>query len=176
MIQSHQDAVSYMPLLQTLIGGLLTFLGGLSATYLIQRSQRKADRQNLASAFYGEVSALLAIIEKRGYLESIEHDLEHMARTGQISLTHFKVSRSYFNVYEQNVGKIGLLPAPLPEKIVSFYTFVFAALEDFQDIGEGKFQHCAVSEVKEMLEELLDISKNVLILGKQIQNLIKPTQ
>ena len=57
MIQANPESVSYLPLLQTLIGGLLTFLGGLIGTVLIQRSQRKADRANLASAFYGEISA-----------------------------------------------------------------------------------------------------------------------
>jgi len=85
MNHSSSETASYLPLLQTLIGGILTFLGGLLGSYLIQKSQRKSERENLASAFYGEISALLSIIEKRGYIQDLEDDLKNIKETGEAS-------------------------------------------------------------------------------------------
>lgn len=174
MNPSPSEPVSYLPLLQTLIGGLLTFLGGLLGSHLIQRSQRKSERKNLASAFYGEISALLSIIEKRGYIQALKNNLKHIEETGEVSFSYFKVTQNYFRVYEQNIGKIGLLNAPLPEKIVTFYTFVFATLEDFEDMAKPEFDTTEVPYVKELLEELVGISNTAVVLGEEIKQLIKP--
>jgi hypothetical protein len=97
-----------------------------------------------------------------------------MHTTGQTSLTSFRTSRSHFNVYEQNVGKIGLLKAPLPEKIVCFYTLVFSVLEDFEDIGKGRYRNSAVLKASNQLKELRDILEEGILLGNEIRTLIKP--
>ena len=159
--------MDYSPLLQTLLGGGLAISGGLIGTAYTQWLQRKAERENLASAFHGEISALLSIIEKRGYMSSIEEDIEFIEKTGQAQFSHFRVTKSYFSVYEQNVGKIGILSAPLPEKIVLFYTFIFAILEDFEEMGLLAFEYSNVSELAERLNEMRDIAKNIISIGNE---------
>jgi len=99
----------YIPLLQTLVGGLLTFLGGLLGSVIIQQQQRKAERNSLASAFYGEIQALLKIIERRQYIQRIQEAIEDIRSNREISF-RIKVTRKYFNVYEKNLDKIGILP------------------------------------------------------------------
>ncbi len=173
-IAATSQSSIYLPLISTLVGGLLTFLGGLTGSYLVQKFQRDADRKNLASAFYGEISALLEITEKRQYIQGVEANLQEIKTTGRTNLMSFAVTLKYFNVYDQNVGKLGVLLAPLPEKIVSFYTLTFAAIEDFQEIASGKYQNSNAAAIEKMLEELLDICNEAVALGKEIQTLIKP--
>ena len=107
-------------------------------------------------------------------MSSIEEDIEFIEKTGQAQFSHFRVTKSYFSVYEQNVGKIGILSAPLPEKIVLFYTFIFAILEDFEEMGLLAFEYSNVSELAERLNEMRDIAKNIISIGNEIRNLIKP--
>jgi hypothetical protein len=128
----------YLPLVQTLIGGVLTFLGGLLGSFLIQKQQRRAEQKSLASAFYGEIKALVGIIEKRQYIQGIKTSIHHL-KSGRKSPFQVRVTRKYFNVYEKNLDKIGILPNPLPEEIVDLYTVMTAILEDLDTINEPEF-------------------------------------
>jgi hypothetical protein len=168
--------MDYAPLLQTLIGGLLALLGGFSATWFTQWLHKRVERKNIASAFYGEISSLLRIIKVRGYVQGLEDDLRYMqSNLGDISFTHFKATKNYFRVYEYNIGKIGLLNEPLPEKIISFYTFIFAALEDIEEMNQADFSP-SNAELTETIEEILHIAKEVISVGNEILSLIKPDQ
>src|ERR1043165_2783708 len=109
MIYAIQNSSNYLPLIQTLVGGLLTFIGGVLGSILIQRLQRKYERESIASAFYGEVSAILTIVEKRQYilefsnnLDYIKRNLKYIEKTSEVHIASFRVKRNYFNVYEHN--------------------------------------------------------------------------
>ncbi len=173
MKEEIPEQISYLPLYQTLAGGFLTFIGGLIGTYLTQRSQKKSERESLMSAFYGEITALLSIIKRRGYFQGIVDDLNYIEKTGEVRLSYFSFTQDFAKVYEENIGKIGLLPAPLPEKIVKFYTFLSAALEDFKGVANSEFDKLTVPEVKELLKELIEISSSTLRLGEELQGLLK---
>ncbi|MCC6329283.1 MAG: hypothetical protein IT174_12255 [Acidobacteria bacterium] len=165
--------MDYMPLTQTLTGGLLALTGAFGATWFTQWLRKRTERKNIESAFYGEISSLLRIIELRGYISALEQDLEDMQSSPTLtSFTHFKVTKSYFRVYENNVGKIGLLTEPLPEKIISFYTLVFSALEDIDEMNEADFSG-SNSDVKGTIEELLQIAREVRSVGNEILSTIK---
>jgi hypothetical protein len=46
------------------------------------------------------------------------------------------IRQDYVRVYEQNVSRIGLLEASLPENIAMFYTQAQAILEDLADLDD----------------------------------------
>ena len=162
----------YIFLFQTLLGGTLTFMGGLLGNWLIQRSQRRAETESLASAFYGEIGALLFIAEKKRYLELVTTALEQCRNGNKRDVVVFEVSRNFFNVYDRNVQKIGLLPAPVPEKVVLFYTLALAIVEDLSAIGKGRLKEYDTSEVEHILTELLTLFGNVIELGTELRALL----
>lgn len=84
------NPVSYLPLFQTLVGGLLTFVGGLLGTYLISRAQRRAETESLASAFYGDITASLMVIERRQYIATLEKKLEGLKKSGKTDFRYFE--------------------------------------------------------------------------------------
>jgi hypothetical protein len=164
----------YMPLFQTLLGGLLAFLGGFVGNFLLQRSQRQKERESLSSAFCGEIAALLAIIERRQYLKFIKSELESVKQTGKVDSLQISVSRNYFQVYEHNIERIGLLPAPLPEKIVRFYTFMWACLEDLETMRTFEFKAEDALIVERLLEELLRLANDAIDVGNEAMSLMRP--
>lgn len=162
----------YIPLLQTLVGGLLTFLGGLLGSVIIQQRQRKAERNSLASAFYGEIQALLKIIERRQYIQRIQEAIKDIRSNREISF-RIKVTRKYFNVYEKNLDKIGILPNPLPEKIVDIYTVMTAILDDLDLIDDESFNKQETEVAALFLAELNSLLKYAVESGQEICKEIK---
>lgn len=144
----------YLPLFQTLLGGLLTFLGGLTASVLLQSRQIKAERKSLASAFLGEIKALNKIFERRRYAKVIKVTIYLLERSEEASPT-FRITREYSKVYNENIDKIGCLPAPLPELIVDFYMSLTSMYEDMDIVNEEGFYRNKKEECIRILEEIL---------------------
>lgn len=162
----------YLPLFQTLIGGLLTFLGGLLGNFLIQHQQRKAEKRSLASAFYGEIQALIRIVERRQYIQEIIDSIDTI-ESGEKVLYGIRITRKYFNVYEKNLDKIGILPNPLPEEIVDLYTVMTAILEDLDQINETGFYNQEAEIVILYLKELQSLFEYAVESGQRVCKKIK---
>jgi hypothetical protein len=162
----------YIPLLQTIVGGFLTFLGGLLGNVLIQQRQRKAERNSLSSAFYGEIQALVKIIERRQYIQGIQRAIND-ARSGREISLRIRVTRKYFNVYEKNLDKIGILPNPLPEKIVNIYTVMTTILEDLDFINDESFNERGSEFAAQFLVELESLLNDAVKSGHEICKEIK---
>ncbi len=108
------------PLIGVVIGGVLTITGGFFSNLYLERNRIAEDRRNLAQEFSGENSALRKIIEVRKYREGLQQAISHMQSTGQAHHLSIHVRRRYFNVYEKNVSRIGMLEGPLPSMIAIF--------------------------------------------------------
>jgi hypothetical protein len=111
-----------LPLISVVIG---VVIGGVSTffnNFYLERKRIIAERRNLAQAFSGEVAALLRIVEMRRYVEWVQQAIKYMRFTGQPYHLSIQVRQPYFNVYEQNASRIGILEGPLPSMIATFYT------------------------------------------------------
>lgn len=116
----------------------------------------------------GEIKALLNIVDERNYVGELEATLKRVKETGTPEVFWFAVRRNYFNVFEKNINKIGLLEPPLPEKIVTFYTRAYSVLEDVKSAEEGNLVDYELSQIIEHLEELLRIFQNTVDVGKKV--------
>jgi len=165
MEQLTQDL---LPLLGTLIGGILTFSGAYLSTALLGKRQREIESRNLAVCFSGEISAIVTIIQKRRYLEHIEGRLL-MAKEGKRPpAIRIAVRNPYFNVFRENVGKIGMLPDPLPSSIVRFYLQSYAILEDFENFREGAPDQEDLPTVTRLYAEMFGLLDDTMRLGETI--------
>ncbi len=75
----------------------------------------------------------------------------------------FSISADYFNVVKSNAGKLGLLDAPLPKEIATFYTLAFAIVEDIKAMSDPS---CTFTKVE--LDDLLRLFQSTEKLGQQI--------
>jgi hypothetical protein len=69
------------PLIQTLIGGGLSLLGGFLGPMLVDAFHNKREATNLALASAEEITALLRIVEARRYAEEIQTCIAQMEKT-----------------------------------------------------------------------------------------------
>ena len=158
----------WLILLPVVVGGLLTFLGGLIGNFLLQWNQRKAEIKSLTGAFVGEIRALLSIVERRRYLEGIEQLIQQVRTTNQPATYSFSARRNPFSVYDSNVSRIGILPSPLPELICRFYSQSRSVLEDIDDMRNPQAGTWTAAESLSRLEELRDLLRDSNNLANEI--------
>jgi len=139
------------------VGGLLTTFCQLILNW---HKNKQAARQ-VALAFKGEIESLLLITEKRKYIELLEEAIN----LGQPF--YFRITFSYFNIYDRNADKIGLLKGDLPQKISTFYTQAYAILEDILDIQE-EHSYMSREETIGRQQEMLRLAKDTIEVGKDI--------
>lgn len=147
-----------------LIGGALTICGNLLHEWW--RDGRSAEQ--LSRAIAGEVGALLRILKRRRYAETIK-DYAQRAREGEIFVFDGRVSKNYFPVIEASLEKIGSLPAQLPALIPELLTLAKSALEDLEAIEGGEWQHRDAQGYAAGYEELARILESAETIAGNIQ-------
>jgi hypothetical protein len=134
----------------------------------LERSKRNAERKSLTAAIVAEVHALIEISKHRKYIEGVRLELSKgqtdPAKCGNFG---FSVRRNPMRVYESNLARIGILPAPLSRQVVSFYAGISSILEDMEDMSEGKIQRTPQDRMR-VLTEVLQLMEATLALGEKI--------
>ena len=161
--ESASFLTQFQPLIQVIVGGLLTFMGGVLGPHIIEKLKHNRDAKNLAFAFRGELIAIRTIVNHRNYLGHLTQIIEHVKATNEPFIFKINVRQNYFNVYEKNVDKLGLLPNPLPELISTFYTQAKSVLEDLQSLRDGDFSS-PNTDLVDVYEELYNLLYNTMKL------------
>lgn len=118
-------------------------------------------------AFAGETGAVVAIIRRRQYLRQIEERIAALNQGKMVEIQKRELTQDYFQTYNANVGKIGILPADQANDIAKLYIFAGQLFEDLT----GESPHCAgtagavefLSEMKAVVEELLVLGDKILL-------------
>jgi hypothetical protein len=134
---------TWTPILQTLTGGILALLGGgLAAWFNDWRADRR-ERKRLAAALAGELRGFKTLFD----VYQIEEELGRLqsgieSRTGQI-LEIVPLRGVYFQVFDANASKIGLLPPGMADGVAVAYLLLRALLEEFSRLEELHKQRMA---------------------------------
>ena len=160
-------------LVAVIVGGVLAIAGGIIGNYIFFKSQKDFERDSLKGSFAGEISALISIVKKRKYIENLDQLIKTMQKK-QVKLPfYFQVTYNYFNVYEKNVDKIGLLMSPLPELIAKFYTQCFSILEDIKLIEKINIDEIDLEQLIGHYNELLSLFTDTLETGESVIRIVK---
>lgn len=153
-----------LPLLGVVLGGVL----GLGGNVLSEYFRRRAEARSVAYAFLGEVSGLVEIISRRGYIGFINQAADRTEETGVPFVIDVPVKREYFSVYKACVAKLGLLEAPLPQRIANMYTLANSCLEDLERFRDESFGSWPPERVVATYRELSEIMTQTVSIGEQI--------
>lgn len=118
---------SLHPLLLPIIGGAIAISGQQLTEFL----KRKHDRESLGLALVSEMESIMALITGQNYPTLVEKLAEH-ASQGKPAPMPIYAERTYTQVYEANLEKIGLLGKKSVLKVVRFYALVNSTLEDLE--------------------------------------------
>jgi hypothetical protein len=162
-------------LIPTIIGGAIAIGGSIAAPICVEYVKRKAERSSLTGALVGEISAIVEISERRGYIEHLRQIIAKAKAETNPDMGHrffFSSRRNSFSVYDANLNRLGILRDPLPQLIVRFYTQTASILEDIADMREGKPLRNRDDSIK-TLESLLKLFEDTHSLGLQIIEISK---
>lgn len=122
----------------------------------------KRKRRNLASAFVGEVSAIMSLIEEMNQPASDDESSKQDGARLTNGLDHPDFLLPRCDLYAANTGQLHLFDAPLPGQLTHFYTRL-ASLPEFlrahasPTVGKGmvavEFEHILV-EGEDLLRNL----------------------
>jgi len=113
-------------------------------------------RRNLASAFVGEVAAVLRAIERNPLLHEGGERL-----VGEEAAEECVAEMPHAVVYEANAGHLDLFKAPLPRELTYFYTRIsalserlhaLAAPSELSDETRGEYVHLAQADAHRAME------------------------
>ena len=159
-------------IVQALVAGILSFIGAVAGNIFAHRLQRKNDRKNLSTAFFGEISSILWVIKERNYIAEVERAIRNINEGGQRIFAR-PIERDYLLVYKENVGKLGVLDKDLPRLIATFYTQISILLDDNQELLNVDFNRVERGYVEKRHEEVLKLLKETEKIGYKILTKLK---
>jgi hypothetical protein len=151
--------------LTAIAGGAVAVIGGLAATFWVKHLEIWRERMEFASALSGELETILDILVKRDYLSNLEHTINHMEQTQQMTPFQFSVRDSFFAVYLGNISKIGVLPGRLPARVSRVYGLIFSTLEDMKFLNELEWNKAYPQDV---FDHVMHTQKNLLNWGREL--------
>lgn len=167
----HMTEQAILQLTAVLLGGLLATAGGIVTTLVIERRKERVASYHLALAFKGEIYALLQQIEERNYQSRIADIVAQIEQTGEPFHMPLRIRFQYDRVYDSNVERLGILKAPLPEKIPLFYTRLSSIMEDMLNLAEGTYATLDVpvlvriyKDVQRLMAETIDEGNELLAM------------
>ena len=153
-----------------IVGSIVGIVGSFATSAYLELAKQKAERKNLTGAIVGEISALIEISERRGYIEHLRRVIAEAKAQPNPDIGYrfyFSSRRNSFSVYDANLGRLGVMPDPLPRLIVQFYTQTASILEDIADMRESTAVRNRDQSIQ-MLEALLKLFEDTRSLGKEI--------
>ncbi len=124
-------------------------------------------RRNLASAFVGEIAAVLRAIERNPVLQDHVPGL-----VAQSAATECVAEMPHVVVYEANAGHLDVFNAPLPRELTYFYTRVSALSERLHALASPS--HLS-DEVRDEYIHLAQVDANrAMELGDELLHHLRP--
>ncbi|MFZ5791913.1 MAG: hypothetical protein ACOY3L_14570 [Pseudomonadota bacterium] len=129
----------------------------------------RQERRSLASAFVGEIVAVLRAIEEHDVLNALEQAL----RAGA-ALPLPRLTLPHLAIYEADAGKLDRLPAPLPRQIAYFYTRILSLQSDLAELGAEPASGAAAEHRSERIRHMLSELREALDLADDILRELRP--
>ncbi|MCS3862942.1 hypothetical protein GGP86_002731 [Salinibacter ruber] len=154
------------PILSSLVGGLLVAIPTL---WKIYRSDRRQTAR-VASAFRGEISAILNLYRRREYLALHKERLrEWEEKNDEVSFPSDYEERTRDRIYQSNASRIGLLPGPIPGKIATFYTLLDGIHEDLAKMSRGALKSVPREAKIAYYRQFVSIMEEMISLAEELE-------
>lgn len=133
--QAVRDATPQASVISPIVIGFFgAVFGAVSAVlsnWFLEWRKGRVQQQALLGSLTAEITAIIAIVEARGYMTDIQTCIEVAGKTpgGRASL-EIRVPSHYSRIYQENADKIGLLPLDRAVSIIAFHQAIDAVVQD----------------------------------------------
>ena len=126
--------------------------------------------RSLASAFVGEIAAILHLIETHDVVSMLEKALD--ASDSAVALP--KLTLPPFTIYTADAAKLDELPLPAPRKIGYFYAEIASIQDDLTRLATEPMSEGLAGGRTERIRCVLTELNNALALGDDILRELRP--
>jgi hypothetical protein len=126
--------------------------------------------RSIASAFVGEIAAILHLIETHDVASMLEKALDAPDRT--VSLPNLTLPP--FTIYTADAGRLDELPLPAPRMIAYFYAQIASIQHDLARLGAEPLCEGSVDTRTERIRHVLTELDDALALGDDILRKLRP--
>ena len=164
----------WQTLLAVIVGGLIAPVGSV----IVGGWDRRQHRRSLATALRGEIATILAIAERRRYVEFFAGFLEAWKSGERLEVLpgiYGLDPKEADPVVAVNLERIGELEPALAEDVVRFYATLQGIRQDIAAISRGDVE--TLQDRISLLEDDLALWRETDTLGKSLLNRLakKPT-
>ncbi|MDG5501410.1 hypothetical protein [Marinobacter sp. BGYM27] len=156
----------WLPLYAALGGAIAGAIASFFPTWLIERRREAAFAKQIESCLLAEISALVEIVDRRGYLSALKDVTDYLRQNPEGTYCKFAVDvpSHYSRVYQDNCKHIGVVRSDIAQEIIVFHQLVDAVVQDMKP--NGVFSEGATLETFEEMEvifgEAMDIARKLL--------------
>ena len=126
--------------------------------------------RRVASAFVGEVAAILHLIETHDVVAMVEKALD--ASSGSEALPNLALPA--FTIYTADAARLDELPLPVPRKIAYFYAQIASIRDDLTQLATEPVSESSVDRRTERIRRVLTELNDALTLGDDILRELRP--
>lgn len=151
----------WLPVYAALGGAIAGAIASFFPTWLIERRREAAFARQIESCLLAEISALVEIIDHRGYLSAIKGVANYLRESPEGTQYKFAVDvpSHYSRVYQDNCKHIGVVRGAVAHKIIVFHQLIDAVVQDMKP--NGAFCDGATLETFEEMEAIFDEAMNI---------------
>ena len=156
---SEHNFVIWMPLLSTLAGAVAAIVGGVATSWYNDRRRDCRETKQVAAALAGELRGFKTLFD----VYQVESELVRLqaqtdARFVEI-LETIPLRGSYFQVFDANAPKIGLLPPGLADSVSVVYVLLRALLVEFPRLEELHKQKMVPEYLAKFYKHLISLTQ-----------------
>jgi hypothetical protein len=130
--------------------------------------------RSIASAFVGEIAAILHLIETHDVVAMVEKALD--ASDSTVSLPNLTLPP--FTIYTADAAKLDELPLPAPRMIAYFYAQIASIQDDLTRLAAAPVSEGSASSRTERIRHVLAELNDALALGddilRELRQLLSP--
>ena len=152
----------WLQIVGSIAGGVVGGFSGFIASTFQDRKVRRSQIRNIASGLIGEIGALSQLFETH-YLEILKIDLRGEDPRMLYPFYHVRGDQDYMPIFRSLGGNLGLLPAPLPQDLVTWYTNLAVGLERARAMHDLAIRQDAL-----MIEHLIELASTQHITFTQL--------
>ena len=124
--------------------------------------------RSVASAFVGEIAAILHLIETHDVASMVEKALDASA----VALPNLTLPA--FTIYTADAARLDELPLPVPRKIAYFYAQIASIRDDLTRLATEPVSESSVGSRTERIRSVLTELNDALALGDDILCELRP--
>ncbi len=127
----------WLPVYAALGGAIAGAIASFFPSWMMELRKEAAFSKKIERCLLSEISAIVEIVEHRGYLLTLKKIITHLRESpeGTLYCFYVDVPQHYSRIYQDNCKHIGAITEDTAQKIIYFHQLLDAVIQDIKPDG-----------------------------------------